>query len=45
MFVVHEPVDVQDVKEESVKTKEKAILMLGAALAKHGFAEGTCNNV
>lgn len=27
-------------KEEEIKTKEQAILLLGKVLAKHGFAEG-----
>ena len=27
-------------KEEAVKIKEQAILLLGKILAKHGFAEG-----
>lgn len=41
LFVVNLPVQVQDMKEDTVKGKERAILMLGAALAKYGFAEGT----
>ena len=27
-------------REEAVKIKEQAILLLGQVLAKHGFAEG-----
>ena len=27
-------------REEAVKVKEQAILLLGKVLAKHGFAEG-----
>lgn len=40
LCVVRVPVDPQDLRDETVKGKERAILMLGKILAKHDFAEG-----
>ena len=47
---VDRQLEEEEGREEAVKVKEQAILLLGKTLAKHGFAEGTyvkhfCNNI